>query len=237
MLLVEHYANPTAFNLSERACVQGTCYHAPRELFINELGYKTAAAPGNPFTWLRTEGYYNNTSYNDLKFPGQTTSAFGIQAFADRQIWQTEPDSPLTAYKGFYIGATVGYLDPRAAAITGDYQARIYTFGLFGRPRDQIAFSFQHQVYSRYVPDPVDTSATCLSGTVCVRHALNNATLTYTANIMPGVYVTLGASYVDHPAASYSPNGLAYGSGASPTVPQYNINHSLNLLTSLFTVF
>jgi hypothetical protein len=128
-------------------------------------------------------------------------------------------------------------LNPQASAITGDYEGRLYSYGLFGRPRDQIAFSYQHQVYSRYIADPVDTGASCHSGLVCIRHAVNSYISSYTANIIAGVYVSLGAQYIDHPSASYSPNTPAYGPAAAPVSPQRNIDHSVNFLASLFTVF
>jgi porin len=256
-LLVEHYFNPTGFTFSGKPCIFGTCYPAPRELFLNEFGYRNQAAPGDPSTWVRADFFYNNTPYNNLQYSTAAAPTYtdnrGFQFLIDRQIWQSEPDSPFTAYKGVYLGTTLGHVIPQAAALPWDFQGRIYTYGLFGRPRDQLAFNFEHEIYSPYIVDPSNNAApaagpaaalACVNGGLCRRHAVNIYTLSYNANIMRGVFATIGVQYVDHPSLVWSPLGATSGSAAIPAsagllanYSQFNINHSLNLLASIFTVF
>ena len=270
-IAIEHFTNPSSFNFTNNHPCEtrstGTliCYNSPRELFINEIGYKSDATPGNLSTWVRLTGYYNTTHYNDLTFTGTTgtgtrDSNYAISLYADQQLLQFQPGSPQTAYQGLYIGGTVGRNDPKAAALEQTYEARAYTYGLFGRPRDQLALSFQHIVVSHYLADGLDNGATnnCTGGLakllgtgplICARHALNTYSLTYTAAIIPGVSATMGAQYIDHPAIVWSPymtsianGGKGFGTTAATTAPysslnKYNINHGLNFVASLYVVF
>jgi porin len=268
MIAVEHFTNPTGFGFTNnhpcetRSIGTPICYNSPRELFIDEIGYKTDAAPGNLSTWVRLTGYYNTTHYNDLTFTGTTGSGntngnYAVSLYADQQVLQFQPGSPQTAYQGFYIGGTVGRNDPKAAALEQTYELRAYTYGLFGRPRDQLALSYQHIVVSHYLADGLNSTSSCSGATaaffggplVCARHALNTYSLTYTAAIIPGVSATMGAQYIDHPAIVWSPymtsianGGKGFGTAAATTPPfsslnKYNINHALNLVASLYLVF
>jgi porin len=236
----EHYSNPTGLDLTNHADVFGVQYPVSRELVINELGYQNIAGPHDPATWVRFDAYYNFSKYEDLQnpgtlgHPGQQVNNMAAQLFIDRQIWQSEPGSPDTAYKGVYLGATAAYASPLANSVYEDFGARAYAYGLFNRPHDQISLIWEHQVFSPYVADPVDGSATCATGIQCVRHAANTYSLSYNIGLFPGVYVGLGVAYIDHPAASYSPNALPYGSAAAPVNPALDINHAINMLGSLY---
>ncbi len=236
----EHYSNHTGLDLLNHANVFGVQYPVSRELVINELGYQNLAKPHDPATWVRFDSYYNFSKYEDLQnpgtlaHPGQQVNNMAAQLFIDRQIWQAEPDSIDTAYKGLYIGATAAYASPQANAVFQDFGARAYAYGLFGRPHDQISLIWEHQSFSPFVADPVDHSTLCLSGTQCVRHAANTYSLVYNINVFAGVYVGLGVSYIDHPSTSWSPNALPYGSAAAPINPALNVNHAVNMLGSLY---
>jgi porin len=241
-LTVEHYSNPTAFDFTNsHPCVFGVCYHSPRELFAEEIGYKSETAPNHLFTWMRGEAYYNNTSYYDMRANnGSTTSAYAFSGLVDQQLWQSEPESLYTAYKGLYVGATIGYNSPQQAAYTQDYEARIYTFGMFGRPKDQMALSYQHLTVSPYLANIIDAANGCAMMFVCTRHGINNYTLSYTANIVTGVFASLGVTYTDHPSPTWSP--LASNSGSNtyaavPALSPLNIQGSLNLLAAVVVVF
>ena len=237
---IAHYASPSNIAFSQAPNVFGVQYPQERPLYVNEIGYKNAAAPGEKFTWLRLTGFYNSTDYENLQNTSQQVHNVGVLAYADRQIIQTEPGSPLTAYRGVYVGAQVAWVDPRANFITQDYGARVYTLGMFGRPKDQLSFIWEQQVYSQYIVDGIDNSFLNSSGTLSARHATNQFTLSYNINVVPGVFVGLGVAYVDHPALDFSPNTLQYGSQAAPASPiigpvsQLNINHAVNFLASLF---
>jgi porin len=236
----EHYSNPTGIKLTNTANVFGVQYPTSRELIINEIGYRNAAGPNDPMNWVRFDAYYNFSKYEDLQNPGtpaqpgQQVNNMAAQLFVDRQIWQSEPGSSITAYKGLYLGATAAYASPQANSVYEDFGVRAYTYGMFDRPHDQISLIWEHQAFSPYVANPVDNSPACFSGAQCVRHAANTYSLVYNIGLFPGVYVGLGVSYIDHPSASWSPNALAFGSTAAPVNPQLNINHAVNMLGSLY---
>jgi porin len=240
-LAVESYTNHSGLNVvNSHPCVFGNCHPSPGVVLTDEVGYRTEAAPGVPYTWVRAEGYVNvGTNYYNLqRNNGAQTNAFSASIFADRQLWQAEPDSPHTAYKGLYVGMTFGYNNREQATYTQDYEARIYTLGMFNRPRDQIAISSQHLAVSPYWASDMNQYLGCASThALCARHAVNSYTLTYTAYIMPGVYFSLGANYTDHPSVVWSPLASRSGSAAVPSLAPYNIQGALNFQAALVTVF
>ncbi|MEW6435620.1 MAG: carbohydrate porin [Pseudomonadota bacterium] len=231
----ENYSNPASIKFTNAPYVFGVQYPTERPLYINEIGYKNDAAPNDPATWVRFTSFYNSSDYNDLAHSGHNqVNDYALLLYGDRQIWQTNFSSPGTAYQGVYVGGTVAYASPYASSISQDYQFRLYEFGMFNRPFDQLSFIYEHETYSHFLANSADAAASCLSGTSCFRHGLNQYTVVYNANIVPGVFLGMGVSYVDHPAAAWSPNGVAYGSATAPVVPQLNINHALNFLASAF---
>lgn len=236
----EHYSNHTGLDLTNDANVFGVQYPASRELVINELGYQNLAKANDPATWVRLDGYYNFSKYEDLQdpgtlaHPGQQVNNMAGQLFVDRQVWQSEPNSNDTAYKGLYVGATAAYASPQANAVYEDFGARAYAIGMFGRPHDQISLIWEHQSFSPFVADPVDNGTLCVSGTECIRHATNTYSIVYNMQLFFGVYIGLGVAYIDHPSSAWSPNALPYGSAAAPINPALNVNHALNMLGSLY---
>jgi porin len=236
--LLQHYAlenNPLA--ITNTPYVFGIHYPTTREMFIDEVGYKNVAAPHDPYTWVRATGYYNASDFENLQYTTQETKNYGGQFNVDRQIWQTEPGSPDTAYKGFYIGGTAAWLNPKASGIYEDFVVRLYGQGLLNRPRDQISLIWEQQDYSPYTVDSINAGASCRTGATCARHAVNQYSLLYSIAVMPGVHITLGAVYVDHPSLTYAPSELGYGSAAAPVNPQLNINHALNFAAGVYSAF
>jgi porin len=231
---IADYTNPTNFKFADAPYWNGVQYPAERALFVNEVGYKNAAAPGDPFTWIRVTGMYNTTKFENYQNPTQQTTNAAILGYADRQIWQSEPGDKTTAYRGVYVGGTASWASPQATAITQDYQFRLYELGMFGRPKDQLSFIWERTVYSPYIVNPINSSALCSAGALCAQNYTNQFSLTYNVNVMPGIYTGIGVAYIDHPALTYSPNAGAYGAAAAPVFPQYNINHAVNFLASLF---
>ena len=203
-------------------------------MFVDEIGYKNIATPGDPFTWIRVTGMYNTTKYENFQNPTQQTTNAAVLGYADRQVFQSEPGDITTAYRGIYVGGTVSWADPHATAITQDYQFRLYELGMFGRPKDQFSFIYEKSVYSQYIVDSIKSAPLCIVGALCARDFTNQYTFSYNVNVLSGLYFGLGVAYVDHPAVIYSPNALAYGSSAAPAFPQYNINHAVNFLASIF---
>lgn len=73
-------------------------------VFVNEFGYQRPATPSAPQMWIRLGGIYNNSEYQNYQ-TGSKSHNHGFYLLADRQIWQTDKSSALTAGRGVYIGA------------------------------------------------------------------------------------------------------------------------------------
>lgn len=217
----DHIFNPGGFRFTEPFA---------RELFIDEIGYKNASAPNAPFTWFRAGAIYNASQYeNYATTPAanfgnywasnkSTTSAAYL--LADRQLLQVAASSQFTAYRGLYAGVSAEYTPPETSVYSQYYEARLYAIGFFDtRPYDQMSIVYAHNVVSKYVADFTNLySAT--TGTYA-RNATNQITTSYTARLTPGLYLTAGVSYVDHPAVTY----------------QKNTGSALNFLWSVFAAF
>jgi porin len=198
----EILSNPTGYNLSGPA---GT-----GELFINELGYKRAASPDTMQTWLRFDVLYNNSTFADFSqlATNPTGTHKGSYAFAflgDRQLWQQDPSSPSTAYRGIYAGVSAMYAPPETTGITQYYEARAYWIGpLESRPTDMATVSYARNVISPYVVEATNAFSS-VTGTFAAR-STNSVTASYTAHLASGLYGTLGVTYTDHPSISYFAN-------------------------------
>ncbi len=68
-----------------------------RAVFIDEVGYRVEAGPGQKKIWLRGGVIYNNSKFTRLDEPGRKSSNYGSYAVADLQL--TQPDSALP-YRG-----------------------------------------------------------------------------------------------------------------------------------------
>jgi porin len=219
-VLADHYTNPSDFRFNGSNVVFGNRLSQASFLVIDEFGYRNAAAPNDPMTWIRAGGFYNNTKEYNLKTQGPllnpwsrgttTTSAFYLMG--DRQILQVAPSSPYTAYRGLYIGASGQYAPQETSIVTQYYEARLYTLGFFdARPFDQISLVYSHNVLSRYFADnlnnlPLGPGVTlCGLQITCARHATNTVSAAYTAKLASGIYSTVGLQYTDHPSFTYAP--------------------------------
>lgn len=241
MIAVEILSNPSGFNpLNSSPVVDGVRYHSPRALFINEIGYQHQAGAGDPSSWVRLTGYYNTTTYADLSSTsgGTVNNNYAVSLYADRQIWQSEPSSAATAYKGIYIGGTLTHNNPRASSIASTVEARIYSFGLFNRPEDQIALSWQLQLPSSYMVDQFNASSSCKSQDLCMHRQVNSLLLSYTAHIRKGLWFSAGLQYTDNPSLVYSPllvNGPTDSAPAS--LQPWNIHSALSGLVAVYANF
>ncbi|MGO4714394.1 carbohydrate porin [Bradyrhizobium sp. 2TAF24] len=195
----EALTNPTGLNWNGPA---GT-----RMLSISELGYKREASPGSPQTWARLDVLYNNSSFRDLSKlttdPNATRDGnFGATFLLDRQLWQQDPSSRFTAYRGIYGGISVMYASPEMTAISQYYEGRAYWIGPFdSRPTDMISVVYARNVVSHYLAD-VTNLLSSLTGVYAARNS-NSVTASYTAHLRPGLWGTLGVSYTDHPSFAY----------------------------------
>jgi porin len=178
-----------------------------RELFMDEVGYKQGATPTDYQTWLRFGVLYNTSAFKDfsklLTDPTATRSGNGaVYFYGDRQIWQQDPSSPWTAYRGIYAGVAAMYAPPEVAAFSQYYEGRAYWYGPFdSRPTDMLSLVYFHNVVSHYVADATNLAASQTG--IYGRNATNTVTLSYTAHVSPGIYGTVGVQYTDHPSITY----------------------------------
>jgi porin len=195
----EALTNPTGLNWNGP---NGT-----RALFITELGYKREASPGTPKTWLRLDFLYNNSTFKDFSQlatnPGATRDGnYGVTFLGDRQLWQQDPSSPFTAYRGIYAGISLMYAPPETTAISQYYEGRAYWIGpLDSRPTDMASIVYARNVVSHYLPDMTNPFAS-MTGAYAAR-TTNAITASYTAHLRPGLWGTLGISYTDYPSVAY----------------------------------
>jgi porin len=175
-------------------------------LLVGEAGYKRGATPGAASLWGRLGGMYNSSPYPDFSEPEQTTTNFAGYLLVDGQVVQLDASSPLTAYRGLYLGGSVMYAPPNANVISQYYEARAYVNGPFrSRFKDQISLVYFHQVFSLYLRD--STNAVSDTTRVFARSSSNTMTASYTGNILPGLYATLALSYTDHPSFVFDEAG------------------------------
>jgi porin len=224
-LQAEHYLNPTGLEFSPSGSIFGNKQNTPSALLINELGYRNHATLDESTTWIRFGQLYNFSDVYNYKTQGQPTSPYAgggtsriysFYALGDRQILKFDNSSPYTAYRGLYVGASVYYAPPETSPVTQTYDARIYVVGPFAwRPVDLFVLTYEHNVASSYlandtnnfqlVPGVPAFGTLCSAKIVCARHANNNVGATYTAKLTDGIYSTIGLSYTDNPAYTYTP--------------------------------
>lgn len=186
-------------------------------LWLDEIGYKSKAAPGSPETWLRAGIGFNNSSYTNMQYPTQPrTNANSVYYVAtDRQIWQSDLNSAPS--RGIYGGFSVMYAPPDRNRVSQYYEARLYAKGLFdGRPGDQIAIVATKTTWSNFAVDAalakghlVHRDSTAISGT-------------YTAHLAPGIYASVGVTYINNPTS---------------IIHTRETGHALNLLVSTSIFF
>ena len=183
--LVEVAANPTGFDWNTPNA--GT-------LYMDEFGYRKAAAPGVNQTWVRVGAAYNTSLFNNLEKPG-TRSGYNTfyYGLADRQLWQKDPANG--AYKGIYAGFSILYAPPELNEFSQYYEARLYGIGLFnGRPNDVMSLLATDTIFSNFAVANA-TKAGALT------HDDSRAlTVSYSARFSPGLYAGLGLGYVVHPS-------------------------------------
>ena len=178
-----------------------------RVLYTNEFGYKSQAAPDKPYTWFRTGLLYNSSTFKDysriLTNPTATTDgSLGFYILDDYQIWQQAPSSPLTAYRGIYLGGTFMYGSPEIAAFPQYYEARAYWLGpLDSRPQDMLSVIYSYSVASKYVQDVANAYSQYTS--LFANGYANSITASYMFHLGPGIYTTVGLGYTDKPSLQY----------------------------------
>jgi porin len=193
------------------------------ELFINEFGYRQNPGPGRPSTWLRYTMMYNNSKFTDYSqlATGGTERGESAQSFLlDRQLWQQNPSSYATAYRGIYAGLTYQYAPSTTSPVTGYYEGRLYWIGPTPRrSSDLVQIVYGHNEKSKYL---VDFSNKNNKGTDLIAQDRSNTyTTSYVAHLKRGIFASGGFSYTDRPSGTYF-----IGEGSS-----------LNFLSSVYLVF
>ncbi len=163
---------------------------------IDETGYRVAASPGVPQTWIRGSASYTSSKYIDLSKPGlRSGDNYGLYLFGDRQLWQIAPHAR-TAAQGVYAGFTVEYAPPALNRFSQYYEARLYGFGLIPRrPRDLLSIVATRNVFSSYAVD------TAIAERQLAHRSTEALTIAYSAHVLPGINVNAGVSYIDHPTS------------------------------------
>ncbi|MGY4568179.1 carbohydrate porin [Bradyrhizobium sp. USDA 3256] len=186
-------------------------------LFVDELGYKSKAAPGVADTWLRAGIGFNNSRYKnlaDLDQQRESGNNFHYVA-ADRQLWQSDVEG--TPSRGIYGGFSIMGAPPDLNRISRYYELRLYAKGPFdSRPSDLMALVATNTAWSKFAVD-----AALAKGQLAHRDT-TAITGTYTAHLAPGVYATVGLSYMHNPTSvTHTPQ----------------TEHALNLLVSTLIFF
>ncbi|TKV74023.1 carbohydrate porin [Bradyrhizobium elkanii] len=195
--------NPTGLNWSTA--------HAG-VLYLDETGYLNKAAPGSPQTWLRAGAGYNTSSYKSWALPNRqrTDPNTFYYIAADRQFWQTNAQD--AASRGIYAGFSVMGAPPDLNTVSQYYELRFYVNGPFDwRPTDQFSVVATNTVWSKLAVD-----AALAKGNL-VHWDSKAIAATYTAHLAPGIYTSIGLTYINNPTS------ITY-------IPQ--IGHALNFSVS-----
>ena len=186
--VTEALQNPTSFRLR----VPNTGI-----LVIDETGYKVAAAPGQHEVWVRAAVAGNSSRYNDYTAAtGQRTAGMNGFAYllADTQILQVDPNDHPS--RGLYAGLSFNYAPPDYNRFSQFYQGRLYAKGFFdARPTDLISFVAAYNVFSGTLYD------TAIKAGSLAHIGSTALTASYAAHLLPGFYLNIGMTYVDHPTS------------------------------------
>lgn len=161
-------------------------------LYIGELGIRRPATEDGRQIWLRVGGFFNDSDYKRFDKPGRTGTNASFYALGDRQI--TQPDKSRPA-RGLYVGASAFWIPKSVNTSTQSYEGRIFTIGAIkSRPMDTASLRVTWTKFSRpareaYAAQDLFTNKDQL-----------NATVSYSARLVKGLFLTPSLSYIHHPA-------------------------------------
>jgi porin len=178
--------------------------HGDGALYMPEIGYKKAAAPGVKEVWFRATGFYNATRYQDYSSVQAVVNGTKARNGAGSVVFEhqiTQPDKYL-AYRGLYWTATAQAALPDVDVYQGYYQLALYSIGLLhSRPLDIMILNVNRTQFSRTVLNtfqqlphsygaqlgvPTYDDSTAISGT-------------YGYHLRPGTVLSGLVSYAKHP--------------------------------------
>ncbi len=166
--------------------------------WINEVGYRVSAAPGQASTWVRADANYTSSRYTEILSPQVRHSPnYGLYFLADRQLIQTAPHGgPGSASQGLYAGFSIEYAPPYFDRFSQYYEARIYGFGLVpGRPHDLASIVATRNIFSQEAIDVAHRQG------LLAHDNVNAITGSYGFSIFHGINLNVGMQYTDHPTA------------------------------------
>lgn len=172
-------------------------------LFIQEVGYKTAATKTTRSNWARFGWIRNTSDFVDYQFGGRSTKNYAFYGMADYQWLKFKGHGSEAA--GLYLGYSAHLGLDRYSRIAQTYEGRIYTMGpLKGRPGDMASMIVDYNSFSVYAIEAAKKAGTPTVPSNWV------ATWAYNAAIVPGLTAGLALSYSDHPSPVVNPPGTGH---------------------------
>lgn len=179
--------------------------HGIGALYMPEIGYKKAAAPGKKEVWVRATGWYNSSHYQDYSSPQDVlTGVKGHNGAASLVFEQqiTQPDKYLP-YRGIYWTATTQWASPHMNVYQQYYQVALYAIGLSRkRPLDMMILNVNRTQFSRTVLNTFEQLPHSFGAQLGVS-TFDDATAvsgTYGYHLLPGTILTGMLAYTRHPA-------------------------------------
>jgi len=164
-------------------------------LYMEELGFQRRATVEAPAIWLRAGATYNTSGYASLKTADERDHNYSLTFLADYQLMHLGQRTANPA-RGFYGGISLMYAPPDVNRFSQYYEARVYVKAPFAsRPADQASFVVNHNRYSHYAIKSAEDA-----GRMTVDES-TSISLSYTANLVHGLFLTGGVSFVNHPRA------------------------------------
>ena len=172
-------------------------------LFVDETGYRVAAAEGRKELWIRGAFAANSSRYVDYASPtGQRVSGENYFAYllADYQITQPDPPARLTRH----LSRRDVQLRPAPSSIVSArcIRGRIYAKGLFDAraQRPDLVRRVEERVPATCSTVPRSARAASRTPTVL------SLTASYGLHLAAGTFINVGLTYVDHPTSvTYTP--------------------------------
>jgi porin len=190
----EHF-NPTGFNIT---------MPNGKLLVMNEVGYKSPAAPGEPFLWLRAGLMHNESRYTNHKVGGINSGIDSGYFLGDLQLLQFDPETASSARRGLYGGFSAMFGPAQNLGIYKYFEGRFYVTGPFAsRADDQVAFVYSYNAVNKYSRNAINLN-TATTGLFANAYAASYL-MTYTYRVVPGMYLTGGLSYAGNPSVVRTP--------------------------------
>jgi porin len=218
---VQRSLPPGGFNSNDDRDRGGTRFlmKGAKALMMEEFGYRQNSAPGAKSIFIRANGWYNMTPYNDMRSfasaaAGKMTSNnFAGSLAGDVQLRQQNPYLP---FQGVYVGGTMQYAPPQQNLYHAYFETRAYMIGTFkNRPTDMLVASVNHLDFSQSMLKTISTmqsygydilynnsAYTQPLGSVPYYGDQTTVGVSYGVHVRPGLWLTPVIAYTKHPVAA-----------------------------------